>query len=725
MRYFFIIIFLIISVGWAQWDIPTPATGNHPMATDAPASDPRTYPDSAGFSERQQELIEQLASYNIWAYRAGYYANGNDPGKRVHAHAAAKLILDPDDEDAIGIINDDRSPNEHYHFAAVNWARFLPIFREALTDATYEQFSSKAANYSAYTSPSGTENHKVMSFTSGLVLADYVAGNRIGQMSIDAAKSKLKNTLRSYVKGLYRAGQGEWDSSTYLIFDLNGLLNIYDFSTDPECRLMAKAGLDWLIAGYALKYTDGVFCSPHKRGYAEEPIATKTDETGWLWWDTESGWHPEDMDYHYVTFRGLLSSYRPAGVLTRIAKAQVPAFSVRASKPNYWFGQGITPVANQYQEEIYKTRHYTLGTLWHGYFTDISRFQMVVEGPQGGMTFIGGSPMKWHTWDNKWQVDYRKDGIGKYDQSCQVGAAHITMTVIPPETDLHTKNQYAFFDLPTDTSTVPDPVRRGDWYVLQADSAFIGLMPLCGDTSNVEYRTFYQPRLRAFTERRFYFHGERSGFILQTGDMDEFADLDAFAGALNQRCVVDTSGYQQDLNISFTSLAGDQIDMQYELRKEDATVSVNGEPVNLNDWPLYESPYVSCENSVLTVNDGETGFVVDFFSDLPVYRPWGDTRVESAPVQPSAFQLRNYPNPFNSQTVIQFELPTAAAVKLDIYGMTGRHVRTLFEGRRESGTHAVLWDGRDARRRSVASGVYFYRLKAADQQIAGKMMLIQ
>ena len=714
-----------MSVCYAQWEIPSAETGDHPTANDAPASDARTYPFSVGFADRQSDLIQGLASYNIWAYRAGYYAEGNDPAKRVPAHAGARLILDPQDQDALEIMNDDRSPNEHYHFAAVNWARFLPIFRDALTDATFQEFSNNAANYGAYTSPGGTENHKVMSFTSGLVLADYIAGDRIGKMNKDDAKAKLKNTLRSYVKGLYRAGQGEWDSSTYLVFDLNGMLNIYDFATDPECRLMAKAALDWLTAGYALKYTDGVFCSPHKRGYADEPVDTKTDETGWLWWGTESGWQPEDMSYHYVTFQALLSSYRPPGVISRIATGQLPAFEARNSKPNYWFGQGISPVANEFQESVYKTPHYTMGTLWNGYFTDISRFQLVAEGPNGGLIFTGGSPMKWHHWDSKWQVEYRNDGIGKYDQSCQVGAAHITMTVIPPETELHEEHQYAFFDLPTDTSFVEDPKKNGNWFVIQADSAFIGLFPLCKDSSQIEYRKFYQPRMRAYTERRLYFNGERTGFILQTADMESYASINEFACALNEQCQVDTSGYQDDLQLSFTSLAGDVIDMQYHLRNEYAAVAVNGESTDLNDWPLYDSPYITCQNSVLTVNDGETGFEVDFSGDLPVYQPWQDTKVVEYTKTPSNYKLGNYPNPFNSSTMIQFHLRKSQKVHLDVYDIAGRHVCTLLKDNKDSGLHTVIWNGRDEKNHPVASGVYIYRLNTGDSRESGKMLLVQ
>jgi hypothetical protein len=390
--------FILVVNGWTQeslWEIPHPGNAVHPGSEAAPHSDPRTYPFETEFQERVDSLVADLAAYPVWNYRKGYYQDGNDPAKRVPAHAAARLMRDPNDPDALAIMNDDRAPTEHYHFAAVNWARYLPIFGSRITDETFTEYSQRAATYDAYTRPGGTENHKVMWFTSGLVLPHYIKGDRIGDMTIDAATDKLKTMLRNYVKGLFSAGQGEWDSSTYLVFDLNGMMNIYDFHPDPECRLMAKAALDWFVAGYALKYTDGIFCSPHKRGYADEPADTKTDESGWIWWGTESDWFPEDMGYHYATFHTFTSSYRPNKILCDIATGKMPDFEARNTKPDYWFGHGKSPSANQFQETVYKTPHYTMGTLWQGHYIVCKNSVMTVNNGNEGyvIDFRGELPV--------------------------------------------------------------------------------------------------------------------------------------------------------------------------------------------------------------------------------------------------------------------------------------------------------------------------------------------
>jgi hypothetical protein len=88
------------------------------------------------------------------------------------------------------------------------------------------------------------------------------------------------------------------------------------------------------------------------------------------------------------------------------------------------------------------------------------------------------------------------------------------------------------------------------------------------------------------------------------------------------------------------------------------------------------------------------------------------TRVETAAI-PAKFMLHpNYPNPFNPETTIQFDLPAQSFVLLTIYDMHGRVVRTLVNGTKNIGTHNVTWDGSNDKGEKVSSGLYFYRLEA-------------
>ena len=88
--------------------------------------------------------------------------------------------------------------------------------------------------------------------------------------------------------------------------------------------------------------------------------------------------------------------------------------------------------------------------------------------------------------------------------------------------------------------------------------------------------------------------------------------------------------------------------------------------------------------------------------------------------------LDNFPNPFNPETHIHFELGGQEMVKLMIYDALGRQVRTLIDGQSyRSGFHAVNWDGRDNNGQSVPSGVYIYRIKAGRFIADNKMLLVK
>jgi len=84
-----------------------------------------------------------------------------------------------------------------------------------------------------------------------------------------------------------------------------------------------------------------------------------------------------------------------------------------------------------------------------------------------------------------------------------------------------------------------------------------------------------------------------------------------------------------------------------------------------------------------------------------------------------------YPNPFNPTTVIPYDLGADAHVELSIFDGKGKQVRTLVDDRRRAGRHEVLWNGADARGRTVAGGVYFCRLRTStgDRQIIRLILL--
>ncbi|MBU0740824.1 hypothetical protein KKG45_05665 [bacterium] len=85
-----------------------------------------------------------------------------------------------------------------------------------------------------------------------------------------------------------------------------------------------------------------------------------------------------------------------------------------------------------------------------------------------------------------------------------------------------------------------------------------------------------------------------------------------------------------------------------------------------------------------------------------------------------------FPNPFNPQTTIRYDLPHAARVHLGVYDVAGRMVRTLSSGEEiPAGRREVVWNGRDDAGRAVSTGVYFCRLEAGDYSATIRVALVK
>jgi len=93
---------------------------------------------------------------------------------------------------------------------------------------------------------------------------------------------------------------------------------------------------------------------------------------------------------------------------------------------------------------------------------------------------------------------------------------------------------------------------------------------------------------------------------------------------------------------------------------------------------------------------------------------------------PQAMELfPNYPNPFNSETVIRYQIPGNRSVQLAVYDLQGRQLRTLIHGNPDAGVHAVHWDGRDGEGHSMPSGVYVIRMQAGTEWKSRKAVVLR
>ena len=97
----------------------------------------------------------------------------------------------------------------------------------------------------------------------------------------------------------------------------------------------------------------------------------------------------------------------------------------------------------------------------------------------------------------------------------------------------------------------------------------------------------------------------------------------------------------------------------------------------------------------------------------------------SGRARPTAFALGpNYPNPFNPSTIIPYQLPQSAPVRLEVFNLLGQRLATLVDGERPAGFHTATWQATDASGRAVGAGVYIYRMRVGAESQTGRMVLV-
>jgi hypothetical protein len=108
-----------------------------------------------------------------------------------------------------------------------------------------------------------------------------------------------------------------------------------------------------------------------------------------------------------------------------------------------------------------------------------------------------------------------------------------------------------------------------------------------------------------------------------------------------------------------------------------------------------------------------------------------DKQTKSISIIPRKFALlQNFPNPFNPETWIPYQIARDASVKVQIYNLKGQSIRTIELGQQAAGTYltkneAVYWDGRDDSGEKVASGMYFYTLQAGEFKATKRMVIVE
>ena len=139
------------------------------------------------------------------------------------------------------------------------------------------------------------------------------------------------------------------------------------------------------------------------------------------------------------------------------------------------------------------------------------------------------------------------------------------------------------------------------------------------------------------------------------------------------------------------------------------------------DFPDPDGAPMKSPSDVVLNSTADVAYVIDVWSRSAFKFAKGAVNVEEESLNNFDFALeQNYPNPFNPSTVIRYNLPEAANVKLVITDILGREIVTLIDGFVTAGRHTELFKAND-----LSSGIYFYTLTTAKNKVSRKMILIK
>ncbi len=136
---------------------------------------------------------------------------------------------------------------------------------------------------------------------------------------------------------------------------------------------------------------------------------------------------------------------------------------------------------------------------------------------------------------------------------------------------------------------------------------------------------------------------------------------------------------------------------------------------------------IDSQNSIVIWTDGRSSGKTEIVGLYAQKMNYTDVSTHEN-TNPTVNQLRvaqNYPNPFNPTTNISFNIPKEQKVEVIVYNVLGQKVKTLANERFAQGRNTITWNGDDDNNNTVASGIYFYRVKTKSNSVTKKMIMMK
>ncbi len=155
-------------------------------------------------------------------------------------------------------------------------------------------------------------------------------------------------------------------------------------------------------------------------------------------------------------------------------------------------------------------------------------------------------------------------------------------------------------------------------------------------------------------------------------------------------------------------------------------ITLNESPIEAEEeWANLSYILPSGEVAKVAIQVVSTGGMFVMVDDISVFETFPVSNDDNDISQVTSLKATNYPNPFNPETTISFNMPQAGKAQVQIYNLRGQLVKTILNKNISQGKQEIVWKGLDKNNNKVASGIYLYRILTDSQTIQKKMILLK
>lgn len=544
-------------------------------------------------------------------------------------------------------------------FGMLTLAAIVAGYEDRLPEDVVESIRSQVTRYPSFLA-GGTENHRAMQRAAGFLFGERWPDDTFHHgISGRELAAVCKQYVADYGRTVYAGSMREYLSPVYHTTNTAAWLALADYARDDETRLMARAIVDWMMADLALNCHFGAIVPPYSRcvaplkgfpGQNRRRLGASVS-TAWLYWGGAEEPELRDAARSSSVPQHAVSGYAPHVAIRNIgAKRVALPYSVRQSRPSAAFLEPPAQNAHGYQarEEpeyyhpepryhmrtAYLGRNYALGSghfrenVYDPGFRDFMPFGAVWRSENDHAHLVVAHPYWYANYTPEpWESGSTEDmwsGVSPFQQTVQWENAAVVLYNIPevdPYRDvvLRWGPHWARPDRPDPPvqacfayypESVDERARTEAGFFLREGDVYLAIRPLR------EGAAWAESQVPGFA--RIDMPGGATGCVVELGDASEFGSFAEFQQQV-ARAELDVTRLASHREVEYCSTRGHRLRIRHVSEGWLPEAWINGEKVDFDNWPICESPFVTCRDRVLDVHDGRQGFTVDWTGRKPVY----------------------------------------------------------------------------------------------------------